>query len=432
MVTADEPKDFFISYTSADRAWAEWIAYQLEHEGYTTIIQAWDFRPGEDFILAMHEASRRSKSTVLVLSPEYLQSEFGIKEWAAALRTDPLGKQRKVIPVRVRPCDVEGLLGSIVYIDLVGHSPIEAETVLLNGVKRERSKPSTPVPFPGTVNGAGDFTQRSADSNSSAADFLEGASTPTSGTAVDRDTQAFLDRADQLHRALDLFSDRLAEAFPGVRGLRTFTGQAAISRLTRLLKDPLTIIQHRGESTPIWWWRGFQNNAIDRFFVPDNEKPRCVLGHDELLIESVSVYRSARDYRSFVYVTTRADDPSGVYTQTSEHIEEMVQTFGFAFEEMGFWNGQYVSRAEYDDGFAEIDGKSVRIRDAESRVRYLTPYNFFIASVTSVFNSPDGDSAMAPLCQSLLQGKANLEDVVQVVEDLELSGRIGEAYFWID
>lgn len=31
-------KDFFISYNQADRAWAEWIAAQLEEEGYTCII----------------------------------------------------------------------------------------------------------------------------------------------------------------------------------------------------------------------------------------------------------------------------------------------------------------------------------------------------------------------------------------------------------
>ena len=37
--------DFFISYTSADRAWAEWIAWQLEAAGFTTLLQAWDFRP---------------------------------------------------------------------------------------------------------------------------------------------------------------------------------------------------------------------------------------------------------------------------------------------------------------------------------------------------------------------------------------------------
>jgi TIR domain len=28
--------DFFVSYTSADRAWAEWIAWQLETEGHTS------------------------------------------------------------------------------------------------------------------------------------------------------------------------------------------------------------------------------------------------------------------------------------------------------------------------------------------------------------------------------------------------------------
>lgn len=41
-------KDFFISYNSADRTWAEWIAWQLEEAGYTTVLQAWDFRPGSN------------------------------------------------------------------------------------------------------------------------------------------------------------------------------------------------------------------------------------------------------------------------------------------------------------------------------------------------------------------------------------------------
>ena len=42
----DKAADFFVSYTSADRAWAEWIAWQLEAEGYTVVVQAWDFTPG--------------------------------------------------------------------------------------------------------------------------------------------------------------------------------------------------------------------------------------------------------------------------------------------------------------------------------------------------------------------------------------------------
>jgi hypothetical protein len=32
--------DFFVSYTSADRAWAEWIVWQLEAEGYKVVVQA--------------------------------------------------------------------------------------------------------------------------------------------------------------------------------------------------------------------------------------------------------------------------------------------------------------------------------------------------------------------------------------------------------
>jgi hypothetical protein len=40
-----QKKNFFISYTSADRAWADWIAFQLRDAGYSTIHPAWDFRP---------------------------------------------------------------------------------------------------------------------------------------------------------------------------------------------------------------------------------------------------------------------------------------------------------------------------------------------------------------------------------------------------
>ncbi|WP_416219215.1 toll/interleukin-1 receptor domain-containing protein [Frankia sp. Cas4] len=35
--------DFFISYTESDRAWAEWVAWQLEVAGYRVLVQAWDF-----------------------------------------------------------------------------------------------------------------------------------------------------------------------------------------------------------------------------------------------------------------------------------------------------------------------------------------------------------------------------------------------------
>ena len=48
----ESKKHFFISYNKADITWAEWIAWELEEAGYLTIVQAWDFRPGFNFVLS--------------------------------------------------------------------------------------------------------------------------------------------------------------------------------------------------------------------------------------------------------------------------------------------------------------------------------------------------------------------------------------------
>jgi hypothetical protein len=53
--------DFFISYSQADRAWAEWITWQLEAAGYSVVIQAWDFAPGSNFILESEQGNGRCR-----------------------------------------------------------------------------------------------------------------------------------------------------------------------------------------------------------------------------------------------------------------------------------------------------------------------------------------------------------------------------------
>ena len=68
-------KDFFVSYNKNDRAWAEWIAWQIEESGYTTSIQAWDFRPGGNFVYYMQEGTSKARRTIAVLSPDYLSSQ---------------------------------------------------------------------------------------------------------------------------------------------------------------------------------------------------------------------------------------------------------------------------------------------------------------------------------------------------------------------
>jgi len=150
VVDPEAHKDFFISYTSADQGWAEWIAWQLEAEGYTTRIQAWDFLAGSNFVHEMDTATKQATRTIAVLSPDYFTSHFTSSEWEDAFARDPRGEKGLLMPVRVRPCDVEGLLKQVVYIDLVDQNEATARATLLRGVKHERRKPSSPPVFPST------------------------------------------------------------------------------------------------------------------------------------------------------------------------------------------------------------------------------------------------------------------------------------------
>lgn len=108
MAESDSKRDFFISRNGADRDWAAWVAWELEEEGYTTILQDWDFLPGENFILRMNEAAQQADRTIAILSRDYLEAEYTQPEWAAAFAS------RSLVPVRVRECELKGLLRPII------------------------------------------------------------------------------------------------------------------------------------------------------------------------------------------------------------------------------------------------------------------------------------------------------------------------------
>lgn len=78
-----------------------------------------DFRPGDNFVLEMDRALE-ADAVIAVSSPDSLRSTFARSDWAASFATDPQGAQHRLIPVRVRECRPANLLGSIIYIVLIG------------------------------------------------------------------------------------------------------------------------------------------------------------------------------------------------------------------------------------------------------------------------------------------------------------------------
>jgi hypothetical protein len=144
-------RDFFISYTKADRAWAEWIGWMLEAAGHTVFIDVWDFRPGSNFSIEMDKGTQ-CRQTIAVLTQDYLKARYTKPEWAAAFADDPEGDNRKFIPVRVEDFNPSGLLKSIVYVDFVGISSAQEASQLLLNALQDRGKPDTPPIFPGDLN----------------------------------------------------------------------------------------------------------------------------------------------------------------------------------------------------------------------------------------------------------------------------------------
>ena len=143
-------RDFFISYTAADKTWATWIAWVLEEAGYSTLIQAWDMRG--NFVTAMRDAMRDTERTVGVMSRAALDSDFVAAEWQGALRGDPLGREDRLVLFRVDEAAAEdNWLAQYGFIDLVGLSETEAAQVVLDRVKKGRLKPEQPVTFPGSA-----------------------------------------------------------------------------------------------------------------------------------------------------------------------------------------------------------------------------------------------------------------------------------------
>ncbi|HIH87224.1 MAG TPA: TIR domain-containing protein, partial [Methanosarcinales archaeon] len=141
--------DFFISYNKADISWAEWITWQLKEAGYTTLLQAWDFRPGSNFVLEMQRAASEAERTIAILSPAFLNALYTQPEWAAAFAQDPTGEKGTLLPVRVQKCNLRGLFTPIIYIDLVKLDETAARDALLQGINREPILPSGEPAFPG-------------------------------------------------------------------------------------------------------------------------------------------------------------------------------------------------------------------------------------------------------------------------------------------
>jgi hypothetical protein len=125
---------FFISFNSADRTKAHWIAWTLKEAGHEVAVHDWEIPAGGNAPLWMNTKLVWADRLIAVISPDYIRARYSPIEWASQIWNDPDGTKGSVIPVIVRPTsNIPPLLRDLSRIDL-NCPEAEARGRLIKGV----------------------------------------------------------------------------------------------------------------------------------------------------------------------------------------------------------------------------------------------------------------------------------------------------------
>jgi hypothetical protein len=140
----------FVSHAGRDRAWAEWLAWQLEHDSWdvTVELQCWDWQAGDNLVAKMTTALESCDRMLAVFSQAYFEpARWAPEEWTAAFRQ---AKNRPgfLISVRIDDAPAPALLAQLVAPALHGRPRGQARAELL-GLLRPPGRSASELPLPG-------------------------------------------------------------------------------------------------------------------------------------------------------------------------------------------------------------------------------------------------------------------------------------------
>ena len=103
--------DVFISCHSQDYPWVrEWLLPRLEAAGFHVATRFYDGIIGEPELINVENLVAKSRQTVIVLSPAWIDNGLNQFEGLVSRSQDPVGKQRKVLPLVLKPCTIPAWL----------------------------------------------------------------------------------------------------------------------------------------------------------------------------------------------------------------------------------------------------------------------------------------------------------------------------------
>jgi hypothetical protein len=147
-VSSEAPMaDIFVSYTSSDHDWAEWIGTELRALGHAPFIHEWELQKGEDIYAWMERRIDDALHVLCLISDAYLKAPYSTLERNAALWKAAKEKPGFALMVVVKPCRLPALSDFLRRCELYGVDNEEARR-RFRAFMEKREAPQAAV-FPG-------------------------------------------------------------------------------------------------------------------------------------------------------------------------------------------------------------------------------------------------------------------------------------------
>jgi tetratricopeptide (TPR) repeat protein len=139
--------DVFISYSSKDEEWVvKTLLPRAEQAGVRACIDFRDFKPGKPSLFNMQHAVRHSRHTLLVLTENWLGSEWTLFESVLTATRDPAGLQQRTIPLQLRKSELPENADFIAALTHVDFTRTDREDLAWRQLLTALGKPPEPEP----------------------------------------------------------------------------------------------------------------------------------------------------------------------------------------------------------------------------------------------------------------------------------------------
>jgi tetratricopeptide (TPR) repeat protein len=242
----------FISYTSQDRAWADWIGLELEALGHVSHVDHWEVSAGDNIMEWMEKRLDDADHVLCVVSKTYLKKPYSSLERQAGQWEAVTARSNFVLPVFIEPRTAPRLFNPLKRCDLHGLDEEEARACLKSYLA-PATKPSH-APFPG-----------SPGIKPSSSTVFPG-KVSHDNQAERRDAKAALSnipiRVPRLFMGRD---DALTAVEEALKGQEDRVAVAALYGLRGVGKSTLAAVyaeRHRGDYRATWWIRAQTTSTL--------------------------------------------------------------------------------------------------------------------------------------------------------------------------